>query len=299
MKKTVIIGCIHKELNVLYERLPQANEEGSPLSVSSAPGGSGYETALLYEKIGFPYELLAGYGSGIYAEETKAEAAKESIFAKETEITAGCGYHMFDKDGNESLLTIPGGEYDFPADIAYELDSQDLRTPIVFGEIMTGSDPENVLSFLYDLSEPYTFVPSHCWSEIDVFLREEILRMKPRLHLSMAEADEFVSGEYSDPLDCAKEIYSLSEGPVILVVNGEGSLYYDGQNSYFAPYEDSIDICRHAAVFHLAANAGIGVRNALLLANQYAWRESWQSCRNSDAYFRDLKEEIKRIILQK
>jgi sugar/nucleoside kinase (ribokinase family) len=232
MKKTVIIGCIHKELNVLYDRLPQANEEGSPLSVSSAAGGSGYETALLYQKIGFPYELLAGYGSGIYAEETKAEAAKEGISAKETDVTAGCGYHMFDKSGNESLLTIPGGEYDFPADSAYELDSSDCRNPIVFGEMLTGSDPENVLSFLYDLGEPYTFVPSHCWSEIDVFLREEILRMKPCLHLSMSETEEFLSGEYTDPLECAKEIYALSEAPVVLIINGKGSLCYDGKNSF-------------------------------------------------------------------
>ena len=271
MKKTLIIGSVHADLIAHVASLPKGNEEFTADRTDTAVSGSGWKAANTFEKFGIPYTLIAPAGTGVYADFVDNEAEKAGIKLNcRSSETSGCTYHLIDRKGNESFFLVPGAEYEFSIDYIQEIDPDDTECTVLFGDMLSGDTPEDVIATAEELDCPLYFAPREAAGVLDDVLLEAVEALHPVLHVTDTEAYYLLGEKKLNLKETAKALYARCKSPVMILSKGEGCYYYDGEEDFLAPEQKPADPDLHLSMFVICSRAGVDVRNSLMNANRFA-----------------------------
>lgn len=271
MKKTMIIGSVHADLVAYVESLPKGNEDITPVRTEMRMGGSGWKNAYLLSKIGFPYELPAPVGSGVYGEYVEEQAKANGIeLSVLTEDIAGVMYCMVDRKGNKSYFCVPGTEYDFSIDYVRDTEPEDFSSIILYGDMLQGEGQADVVEVLETIDKPVYFAPGAAADSLDDDVLDALMSFCPVLHLTDTDAFYLMQEECTDLKETAERIHKASNNDVLILKNGEGCYYCGREESFLAPETRDMDADLHLAMYACCVEAGVDIRNSMMNANRFA-----------------------------
>lgn len=275
MKKVLLIGSTVLDICGFVDHLPQSDEDIMPQKTFSRVSGTGWCMANAFRILNMPYSLISHTGTGVYSELPVQKAAELGIRMPEYEETAGCTYTLTDPKGHYRSLMIMGGEYDFLPSSADGIREEDYSCVICSGSQFE-KDPQLMLGYLQSLHLPIIFKPSGFSILQNSMVLSQLFDLHPVLHLSEAEAAYLCEGRAEDLNEAAEYICSLTEAPVIILLDDLRCLYYDGDTEEVAEtdHHDHVDLsgadCGHLAAYVIAKNCGLNVSQALEFAGKYA-----------------------------
>lgn len=268
MDKLMIIGPVVTDIVTYVKRLPRGNEEMQVENSEQRVSGMGYHTALMMSLFRFPYELLSDCGSGVYGTGAFDACVQEGIEVKQNHPgIAGCTYHIVDPEGNYQYYCVPGAEYDFDPDIMQEIDPKQFSAIALCGDMFCGEGADDLMEMLREVELPLYFQCGMRVDEAGDAAMSSLYALNPVLLLNEADA-LFLNGNEEDIDVAARNLHARTQAPVIILKNGEGAYYYDGSESYIAPFADYAESEIYFAAFLAARTAGVDYRNALVFAGE-------------------------------
>ena len=272
MKKTLVLCPVYTEVIQKVNALPKGNESFDILDTITDVTGSGLAAACIFRGIGFPVQLAAPVGQGIYGHMVKEhmwDYGFDPII--ESKEMSGSVLKLVDPQGREAFLSVPGAEFDYVPEIRDKIDADDIISVIVSGLMLSGGDGDLLVETLQELDKKTYFIPEGQFSYIDDRVADAIGDLHPVLIADEEEA-EAISG--MDTLnEAAAKLYDYTGSPVIVLTGKDGVYCYDGEESYIA---ESSGICRRdlfAGCLAAAENAGIDLKNSIKIAAEFAGRK--------------------------
>lgn len=270
MKKPLIVGAVYTEIVNEVDVLPKGNEDFKPKKTTMRVAGAGYEVARVFNAFGFPYELLASVGTGVYGDWVKEECTKQNISLHEKEGINGCMYTLVDPQGNEGYMCVPGSEYAFDLEDIQYIDPDEISFVVLFGEMLMSPDAEDLIQALDDLQKPMLFVPGNHGDEIDEDFLHAVFQFEPELFLSDTEA-YFIAGACTkDMEETAERLHEENEASVAILQKNVGVYYHDEKDSFLVEETKNVSFNQVLAGYLAAKSAGIDAHRALTFANQFA-----------------------------
>ena len=270
MKKPLIVGAVYTEIVNEVDVLPKGNEDFKPKKTTMRVAGAGYEVARVFNAFGFPYELLASVGTGVYGDWVKEECTKQNISLHEKEGINGCMYTLVDPQGNEGYMCVPGSEYAFDLEDIQYIDPDEISFVVLFGEMLMSPDAEDLIQALDDLQKPMLFVPGNHGDEIDEDFLHAVFQFEPELFLSDTEA-YFIAGACTkDMEETAERLHEENEASVAILQKNVGVYYHDEKDSFLVEETKNVSFNQVLAGYLVAKCAGIDTRRALIFATQFA-----------------------------
>lgn len=275
MKKVLIIGSTCLDIASWVEKLPEGNEDIHPQRTGYRVSGSGWCMANAFRLLNMPYRLISPLGTGVYSEMVRQMAEEYGIELNECEETAGCTYTLIDSAGSTGMMMVGGSEYSFPAEEAGEIGAEDYSMILLSGTQFE-QDPQMVLGFVQSVHIPVLFQPGGRSVLMNEQMMKQISALHPILHINEAEASYLCEGRAADLNEAVRYLHSLTEAPVIVLLNDMRCLCYDGKEEYLIQPEnhDRVDLSGvpegHAAAWTIARNSGLNMRKALEFAEAYA-----------------------------
>ncbi len=264
----MIIGPVVTDIVSYVKKLPLGNEEMQVEDYEQRVSGMGYHTALLMSLFHFPYELLSDCGSGVYGTAAYDACLQEGLEVKQNHPgIAGCTYHIVDPGGNYQYYCVPGAEYDFDPDIMQEIDPKQFSAIALCGDMFCGEGADDLMEMLREIELPLYFQCGMRIDEAGEAALSSLYDLNPVLLLNEADA-VFLRGKEEDIDTAAKNLHARTKAPVIILKNGEGAYYYDGTDSYIAPFADQAESEIYYAAFLAARTAGVDWKNALVFAGE-------------------------------
>lgn len=297
MKKPLIIGSVFTEIRNDVDELPKGNEDFIPKHTEQRVCGSGYDTAQVLNGFGFPYELIAPVGTGIYGDLVKHECAENHVPLLEKQGINGCMYTLIDAEGKEGYMCVPGAEYEFDLEDIQYIDPEKISLAAVFGSMLTGENASDLIQALDDLNQPILFIPENRSEEIDEEILKEMLALQPQLFLTDSEAYFLAGACTNDMKDTADALYKESGAAVMIYQEQEGIYTEDGKEPTLVPCHRKVQFNMLAAGYIAASTAGIARQNALRYAVHFA-----EDCGNAmpdSSLFEDEKRQLAKMILGK
>ncbi len=275
MKKVLLIGSTVLDICGSVDHLPQSDEDIAPRKTTNRVSGTGWCMANAFRILNMPYSLISHTGTGVYSELPEQKAEELGIPMPRHEETAGCTYTLVDPKGNYRSLMIQGGEYDITASALNGINEEEYSCVICSGSQFE-KDPQLLLGYLQSLHLPIVFKPSGYSILQNSMILSQLFDLHPVLHLSEAEAAYLCEGRAEDLNEAAEYIYSMTEAPVMILLDDLRCLYYDGESEEVAEadHHDHVDLsgadCGHLAAYVIAKNSGLNVSLALEFAGKYA-----------------------------
>ena len=269
MKKLMVIGTIHTDLRASVRTLPKGNEEPEILSMTRSVSGGGYMAALVYEKLGFPYELLCDPGTGVYGDFARQTAMENGIVLPSlSDAVGGCTYRMQDQEGNEGVFLVEGSEYDFSIDMLDEVYADEIGGFAVFSDMLAGQGAEDIIEVMREVEVPVYFIYDDRAQELDEDVLEAVFALKPVLFIHEKDAGA-LCGKEGCPLDeAADSLYRLTGNDVIILQAEGGACFFDGSQRMIAPGKKKADAGTYAGAYIAACTAGVDQRNSLMFAGE-------------------------------
>lgn len=266
MDKLMIIGPVVTDIVSYVKTLPRGNEEMQVEDYEQRIGGMGYHTALMMSLFRFPYELLSDCGSGVYGTAAYDACVQEGLEVKQNNPgIAGCTYHIVDPEGNYQYYCVPGTEYDFDPDIMQEIDPKQFSAIALCGDMFCGEGADDLMEMLREVELPLYFQCGMRIDEAGEAALSSLYALNPVLLLNEADA-LFLIGKEEGIDTAAEKLHARTQAPVIILKNGEGAYYYDGSESYIAPFAEHTESEIYFAAFLAARTAGVDYKNALVFA---------------------------------
>lgn len=279
MKTTLMIAPAAVDLAAWVDKLPRGNEdEIQPKRTLMRYGGAGWCAMNVWQAMGFPYEICAPVGSGIYGDAVKEEAESFGlqIHSFSSEI-AGCSYTMIDPQGQRGLMIVPGCEYTFDQSTAQRILAEQVNAVLVFGGMLDGENGRKSIQFLKQYEGKIFLELGGRGATLDEASFNDICALHPVIHATDEELSVLCKGE-TDLMTCAQMVYKKTNAPVIVLLQDGGSLYAEGRkimsvSSFMQETRDASGVEENHAAAYLAARvAGVDPRNALNFAGKYAAR---------------------------
>lgn len=298
MDKTLIIGSVHTDIIAEVKELPKGNEDFKVNNTYETVGGSGFVSAEIFHLFGFPYDLLAPVGTGVYGDKVQASMKEKGIPVEcYTPETDGCTYHLKDEEGNESVIFVPGAEYSFDHSYTEDVYPDEIDNLIVSGDLLAGDGASDLLETIDDLGKPVYYILGERIEDIPEEAHDALFKMHPVLYLNEEEAWYLSHEKEKDLQKTSALLYQLTNSPVVIVKDGEGTYYYEKDQSFLVPERKKINTLFHCGAFVCARNAGASVRDALVLANAFATANHGALPDEWD--MRDIKQKLIDIITKK
>lgn len=279
MKTTLLIAPAAVDLAAWVNKLPRGNEdEIQPSRTLMRYGGAAWAAMNVFNGMGFPYELCAPIGSGVYGDAVREEA--ESLGLKihsfSSEV-AGCSYTMIDPQGQRGLMLVPGAEYSFDEASARRVDKDDVKSVLISGGMLEGENGRRILTFLKDYEGKIFLELGGRGATLEEAAWKAVCALKPVVYATDEELCVLCKGE-TDLMTCAQQVYKQTQAPVVILLQDGGSLYAEGRKiiSVSGSMQKAVDASgveeNHAAAYLAARNAGVDPRSALTFAGHYAAR---------------------------
>jgi sugar/nucleoside kinase (ribokinase family) len=297
MKKTLIIGPVFTEILNDVDELPKGNEDFIPKHTEQRVRGSGYETARVLNGFGFPYELIAPAGTGIYGDLVKKECAENHVPVIAKPGINGCMYTLTDAKGRKGYMCVPGAEYEFDLEDIQYIDPEEISLAAVFGSMLTGENASDLIQALDDLNQPILFIPENRGDEIDEEIMKEMLALQPQLFLTDSEAYFIAGACTNDMKETADALYHESEAAVMIYQEQEGIYTEDGDEPALVPCHRKIQFNMLTAGYIAAIAAGISRQSALRYAVSFA-EDCGRAMPDSSLFERE-KRQLAKMILGK
>lgn len=283
MEKMMIIGPVVTDITAHVSELPRGNEEMNVEGYEQRPSGMGYHTALFMELFHFPYELLADCGSGLYGTWVYDACTEEGLKVRQEHPgIAGCTYHIVDPEGNYQYFCVPGAEYDFDPDVLQEIDLKQYSAIALCGDMFCGEGADELMELLREAELPLYFQCGMRIDEAGQDVLSAVFALSPVLLLNEADA-LYLNGREEDIDVIARNLFTRTSAPVIILRENEGAYCFDGRETFIAPVEGSFVSEAFFAAFLAARNAGVDMKNALVFAGECMdldeEEESLQRCR--------------------
>ena len=299
MDRTLIIGSAHTEYIAHVKQLPKGNEEFQPDDIMQTTGGSGFKSAYVFHGFDFPYNLIAPIGTGVYGDAVKEDMEDCGIVTEaDSDEVAGCTYRMIDQQGSESVLCVPGAEYSYDLSYTENLYPQEISNIALFGEMLSGDGVDDILETLDDMSRTVYFMPGDRIENAPEKAVDDILKLHPVLHLTDTEAYYFSKEKAKELKETADTLFHMTDAPVMILREGEGTYYMDRDDTFLAPEKDRMDPDLHVAAYLCARNAGVDLKNAVMFANHFAAMSKAGELPD-EKDFEEQKKRLAGMILQK
>ena len=268
MKKLMIIGTVHTDLCASVRTLPKGNEDPEILSMTQSVSGGGYKAALVYEKLGFPYELLCDPGTGVYGDFARKTAGENGISVPSlSEAVGGCTYRMMDAEGNEGVFLVEGSEYDFSIDMLDGIYADEIGAFAVFSGMLAGQGAEDIIEVLREVEAPVYFICDERAAELDEDVLEVLFALRPVMLIHDSDA-AILCGDDNCSLDEAADRLSALIGNDVIILRSDGACFADGNQRMIAPREKKTDAGTYAGAYIAARTAGVDCRNSLMFAGE-------------------------------
>ena len=275
MKKVLIIGSTCLDIASWVDQLPRGNEDIHPQRTEYRVSGSGWCMANAFRMLNMPYDLISPVGTGVYSETVRQMAQEYGIILKHREETAGCTYTLIDPEGNTGMMMVGGSEYSFSVNDIPDFDPEDYAWILLSGTQFE-QDPQTLLGFVQSAEIPVIFQPGGRSVLMNEQLMKQIYDLHPVLHINEAEASYLCEGRAADLNEAAQYLCSMTEAPVIILLNDMRCLCFDGEEEYLIEPQnhDRVDLSGtmegHAAAWTIARCSGLNMRKALEFAEAYA-----------------------------
>lgn len=299
MDRTLIIGSAHTEYIAHVKQLPKGNEEFQPESIIQTTGGTGFRMAYVFTGFDFPYNLIAPVGTGVYGDQVLEDAQNCGIaLDAKSDAIAGCTYRMIDENGAESVLCVPGAEYNYDLSYTENLYPEEISNTVLAGEMLAGEGYDDIIETLEDMSKPLYFMPGGRIQDAPEQAVSAIMKMHPILHLTDTEAYYFSNEHAKELKETASYLHEMTKAPVMILKEGEGTYYMDDDDTFLAPEKDVMDPDLHMASYLCAVNAGVDLKNAIMFANHFSAMTKEGSLPDAED-FEQQKERLAGMILHK
>lgn len=294
MKKILCIGPAMVKYTSFVNSLPKGNEEYSSDESVMSIAGSGYEFAQVLKDFGFPCSVLSPVGTGVYGDEVREAAKQEGIDLplRSAEI-AGASYEMVDPSGHKRMFVVPGAEHSFSVNDVQELDPDDVSFVVVFGEMLSEENSEDLLSFLDDVNKKIYFVPMGYAENFDAVTIKRLLALEPVWILEEEDLHDLCPVS-EDLKEAALSWYGQAQSPVIVLQKGLGAFCCDETGSYIAPGKNSMPLLAWTAGLACALFAGVDWQNSLMYANAFS-----QIDRRDSGAVKNMRQRLAGIILRR
>lgn len=126
MKKILVIGSINIDLVAKVQKIPEIGETVLGEQYLEFPGGKGANQAVAMARLGGDVSMLGYIGMDVYGEKMQSALDRNGVNSKFVKISksnsTGVAMIMVDVKGDNSIVVIPGANYDVaPEDITQEL----------------------------------------------------------------------------------------------------------------------------------------------------------------------------------
>ena len=267
MKKTLILGATYVEIltNTIGEI--KANEDFDTSESIHFVSGGGYQSALMLQKMDFPYFLGVYLASGDYGKECQDKAKEMNIAFEVNEEVGGCKYRIINKDTETTSFTVAGGEYKYDLDMIELLDPEEYSGTIIFSEMLVNDDALVVLAVLASMEKPIYFVVDDRIMEVDPDVLGALFELKPTVFIGEKDANILYADDVMEIDRILDDMYFDVGNDIYLVHHEDGIYHFDGKERVVMP-GNNLDVTRSAIGYVIARSANVDKRNALLYAKE-------------------------------
>lgn len=274
--KVLVIGSTVVDVILNVKKMPSIGEDENINEQSLSIGGCAYNVFHTLRYLGIDADLFSPVGKGIYGDYIRNYLNDNGIpVFIESNLENGCCYCIVDQLGERTFLAMHGAEYIFQAEWFEALKDKNYDMIYVCGLELEEKTGKNIIEFLKTRKEQLYFAPSSRFCHINKRLLEEIMSLKPILHLSQSEILSFTNLDSIE--QGALALYKKTNNLVIVTLGKQGCYYYDGDHhyldGYFVKVVDTIGAgdC-HLATFMAYQLRGYDTGEALAKANQLSAR---------------------------
>lgn len=301
MKNIMIFGAADVDIAAYVKQLPKGNEEMEILHSEQRLAGAGIAAAKTLQGLKLTYDLMAPCGTGVYGDAVREMAEKEGITLHiEREGMNGCTYHMIDPQGRSSAMRVPGVEYDFDENDTMYADADDILALVVFGDMLSGENAEELLTFADRCDVPLYFIPDGMLEDMDEDIKEALLDFQACWILREGEAGELTGQE---DMDASVEVL-CKDGSTVVMIGKDGLLCRCDGEDFRTPSTD--DLFEEEETIHAAATAfvavtvaGVDKKNALMFACGIAERMTKNGGVMDDFDWTEQRQRLVRMITYK
>lgn len=232
MKKILVIGSSCVDVIIKVDHLPKRGEDIEPEYQKMLPGGCAHNVAYVIKACGGDVSFLTPVGGGVYGDYMWKHLKKEG-FKGPIRIGGenGCCYCLVDSTGERTFLSLHGVEYSFHESYMAEIDKNNFDYTYICGLEIEEETGEELIDYLKKQSTEVFYAPGSRIKAIPFGRHEEILNLRPVLHLNEGEAlylaGEILGDKVNDVEAAGNVIYKRSCNVLIITRGDKGSLWWD------------------------------------------------------------------------
>lgn len=163
-----------------------------------------------------------------------------------------------------------GNEYDFFARNVEEIDIDEYSSIIVFGDSLIGDNSEELVDFLSRCEIPIYFMTNKCCTIIDEDIMSALFDMSDIVFLNEKDAYYLTDEKFDELSICSDHLQSISNNKIVIFVNNKGLYVNDGEETYIANGDPSIDELNCACSLFIALNTKVDLKNSCMFAVDFA-----------------------------
>lgn len=276
--KVLVMGAAVIDIIIQLEQLPSSGQDVMAEHKETIVGGCAYNVSNILKQLKIEHDLFVPVGSGAYADVIRKQLQEDQydIMLEDDSQDNGWNLSIVEQDGERTFITVPGIEVNWKREWFERIDIQEYDYIYVSGYELEGASGQVIIDALENKKEScqIIFDPSPRVRYIDQHTLTKVLGMGTILHLNRMELRE-LTGEQTTS-GAVKKAYGMTNGPVIVTLGNEGTLYYTAEGSEVLSGKkvtvvDTIgagDSHTGACIAGLAAQ--LPLREACLLGNEIA-----------------------------
>lgn len=275
--KTLVMGAAIVDVIMQFDRLPQRGEDVVCHETMETIGGCAYNVAGILRNMGIQHDLFVPVGAGMHAEliAEKLKSDGYEILIRDEEMDNGYSLCLVEKDGERTFITVKGMEGVFKKVWFDAIVEEQYQNIYLAGYQVCGKSGIIIADWLKTLcGKAIFFAPGPMITEIDGGVMDDILSLRPIVHLNEKELLDFVRGTSVE--ECLKKLYECTHNLVIVTLGERGTMYYDGTQMHLVDaFPTTVVDTIGAGDSHIAAiiggySRGMDVEDGIRLANKVA-----------------------------
>lgn len=234
--KTLVIGAAIIDMVLQVDRVPASGEDVIGRDLTTMVGGCAYNVAATLRNFECEHDLCVPVGKGMHADIIKKELQKYGypVLIQDNQKDNGFCFCLVEQNGERTFITVQGIEGDFRKEWFDQINMEDYDNIYIAGYQICGQNGRAMASWLAGLkNQTVYFAPGPVICDIEKETMEQILSLKPVLHLNKKELFDFTG---ADTLEQGlQSLYERNCNQIIVTMGSEGAACYDGKEIFVVP----------------------------------------------------------------
>lgn len=250
--KVLIIGSTVVDVILNVKKMPLSGEDENITSQTISLGGCAFNVYHTLKYLKVDCELFSPIGKGYYGDYVRKYFHDHDMpVVLESQKQNGCCYCVVEETGERTFLAWHGAEYLFEKEWFEQLKNKSYDMIYVNGLELEEQTGKNIIDFLMTRQEKIFFAPSSRFPYIDPLIVNDMMQLKPVIHLSQSEIYTYTK---MDSLErAAGFLFTQTRQKVIVTLGEKGCYFYDGNHHFIKGIKVEAVDTTGAGDCHLAA----------------------------------------------